>query len=57
MNRHLNPDVETIFMMTSPENLYVSSSRLKELVRFGRDVSEFVPPEVAKMLSHRLGKR
>jgi pantetheine-phosphate adenylyltransferase len=56
MNRHLNPDVETIFMMTSPENLYVSSSRLKELVRFGRDVSEFVPPEVAKRLCDRLGK-
>ncbi len=56
MNRHLNPDVETIFLMTSPENLYVSSSRLKELVRFGRDVSEFVPPEVAKRLSDRLGK-
>ncbi|MDH3211222.1 MAG: pantetheine-phosphate adenylyltransferase [Myxococcales bacterium] len=56
MNRHLNPDVETIFMMTSPENLYVSSSRLKELVRFGRDVSEFVPPEVAKQLCNRLGK-
>jgi pantetheine-phosphate adenylyltransferase len=54
MNRHLNPDVETIFMMTSPENLYVSSSRLKELVRFGRDVSEFVPPVVAKMLRERL---
>jgi len=56
MNRHLNPDVETIFMMTSPENLYVSSSRLKELVRFGRDVSEFVPPEVATRLCDRLGK-
>ncbi len=56
MNRHLNPDVETIFMMTSPENLYVSSSRLKELVRFGRDVSEFVPPEVAKRLCGRLGR-
>ena len=56
MNRHLNPDVETIFMMTSPENLYVSSSRLKELVRFGRDVSEFVPPAVAKLLSERLGR-
>ena len=55
MNRHLNPEVETIFMMTSPENLYVSSSRLKELVRFGRDVSEFVPPAVAKMLQRRLG--
>jgi pantetheine-phosphate adenylyltransferase len=57
MNRHLNPDVETIFMMTSPENLYVSSSRLKELVRFGRDVSEFVPATVAKSLRDRLGKR
>ncbi len=55
MNRHLNPQVETIFMMTSPENLYVSSSRLKELARFGRDVSEFVPPPVAKMLRSRLG--
>lgn len=55
MNRHLNPQVETIFMMTSPENLYVSSSRLKELVRFGRDVSEFVPPAVAEMLRRRLG--
>ena len=55
MNRHLNPRVETIFMMTSPENLYVSSSRLKELARFGRDVSEFVPPPVAKMLRRRLG--
>ncbi len=55
MNRHLNPQFETIFMMTSPENLYVSSSRLKELVRFGRDVSEFVPPAVAEMLRRRLG--
>ena len=55
MNRHLYPDVETVFMMTSPENLYVSSSRLKELVRFGRDVSEFVPSAVAKKLRIRLG--
>lgn len=56
MNRHLAPDLETIFMMTSPENLFVSSSRLKELVRFGRDVSEFVPPLVAKKLREKLGK-
>ena len=55
MNRHLSPDLETIFMMTSPENLFVSSSRLKELVRFGRDVSEFVPPLVAKKLREKLG--
>jgi pantetheine-phosphate adenylyltransferase len=53
MNKHLNPDVETLFMMPSQEYMYVSSSRLKELARFGRDVTEFVPPLVAKQLRER----
>jgi pantetheine-phosphate adenylyltransferase len=53
MNKHLNEDVETLFMMPSQQYLYVSSSRLKELARFGRDVQEFVPPQVAKMLRER----
>jgi pantetheine-phosphate adenylyltransferase len=56
MNRHLQPEVETVFMMASQEYLYVSSSRLKELVRFGRNVDEFVPPSVAKKLVERLGR-
>ena len=56
MNKHLNSEVETVFMMPSQEYLYVSSSRLKELVRFGRDVEEFVPAEVAKQLNERLGR-
>jgi pantetheine-phosphate adenylyltransferase len=56
MNKHLFPEVETIFMMPSQEYLYVSSSRLKELVQFGRDVQEFVPPIVAKKLRERLGR-
>jgi pantetheine-phosphate adenylyltransferase len=54
MNRHLNPELETFFMMTSLDHLYVSSSRLRELVRFGRDVEEFVPPIVAKKLEQKL---
>jgi pantetheine-phosphate adenylyltransferase len=54
MNKHLYPDIETVFMMASPEYLYVSSSRLKELVQFGRDVSEFVPASVAQKLKERL---
>jgi len=54
MNKHLYPEIETIFMMASAEYLYVSSSRLKELVQFGRDVSEFVPESVAKQLHERL---
>lgn len=54
MNKHLNPEVETLFMMTSQAYLYVSSSRLKELVRFGGDVSDFVPPLVEKRLREKL---
>jgi pantetheine-phosphate adenylyltransferase len=53
MNKHLYADVETLFMMPSQEYLYVSSSRLKELARFGREVEEFVPPIVAKKLRER----
>lgn len=54
MNKHLYPEIETVFLMASQEYLYVSSSRLKELVRFGRDVSEFVPPLVAQKLKEEL---
>lgn len=57
MNRQLHPELETFFMMTSLEYLYVSSSRLRELVRFGRDVGEFVPPVVAKRLEAKLRPR
>jgi len=55
MNRHLYPEIETLFMMTSQEFFYVSSSRLKELVRFGGSVEEFVPKDVAQRLRERLG--
>jgi pantetheine-phosphate adenylyltransferase len=56
MNRHLKPGIEIFFMMTSLECLYVSSSRLKELTRFGVDIAEFVPPVVAKRLREKLGR-
>lgn len=55
MNKRLYSDVETVFMLPSQEYMFVSSSRLKELVRFGRAVEEFVPAEVAKRLRERLG--
>jgi pantetheine-phosphate adenylyltransferase len=56
MNRHLNPDVETLFMMTSQQFFYVSSSRLKELVQFGTPVSDFVPAGVERRLREKLGR-
>lgn len=55
MNQHLQPDLETMFMMTKQEYLYVSSSRLKELVRFGANIDDFVPPMIAKRLVEKLG--
>ena len=55
MNRRLCPEIETLFMMTSQQFFYVSSSRLKELVRFGADVSDFVPALVAERLKEKLG--
>ena len=55
MNRHMQPQIEVFFMMTSLEHLYVSSSRLKELARFGANIDEFVPPLVAERLRKKLG--
>lgn len=57
MNKHLAPDVEILFFMTRQEYLYVSSSRLKELVRFGASIDEFVPPVVAEALKGKLAPR
>ncbi len=56
MNKHLYPEIETVFMMASQKFLYVSSSRLKELARRGRSVEQFVPAEVAKHLQSKLGQ-
>ncbi len=56
MNKHLYPEGETVFMMASQKYLYVSSSRLKELVRLGRSVDSFVPAVVAKALHEKLGR-
>ena len=55
MNRHMRPEVETLFLMTSQEYFYVSSSRLKELVSFGTDISEWVPPAVEKKMVEKFG--
>ena len=57
MNKHLAPNVEIVFFMTSQEYLYVSSSRLKELVRFGASIDEFVPAVVAEALKKKLANR
>jgi pantetheine-phosphate adenylyltransferase len=48
LNRHLAPDVETMYVMASPQVSFVSSSGVKEIAAFGGDVSELVPEPVAR---------
>jgi pantetheine-phosphate adenylyltransferase len=48
LNRHLAPDVETVYVMASPSVSFVSSSGVKEIATFGGDVSALVPEPVAR---------
>ena len=48
LNRHLAPDVETVYVMASPQVSFVSSSGVKEIAAFGGDISELVPDPVAQ---------
>lgn len=50
MNRHLEPQVETIFVMPNEQFSYTSSSLVKQVAKFGGDVGHFVPPNVAAAL-------
>jgi len=49
-NRTLNPDIETIFMMTAEKYSFLSSTIVKEISRLGGDVSGMVPPVIADEL-------
>jgi pantetheine-phosphate adenylyltransferase len=53
MNRKLDDEVETIFLMPKEEYTYLSSRIVKEIVRLGGDVSGFVPACVAKALARK----
>ncbi|MBZ0115666.1 MAG: pantetheine-phosphate adenylyltransferase [Sandaracinaceae bacterium] len=56
MNRHLNEEVETVFIMANDAYFYVSSNIVKEAAMLGGDVSQLVPASVAKRLSAKLGR-
>ncbi len=53
MNRHLVPDLETVFLSTEPVGSYVSSSLVKEVASLGGDVGALVPPHVNAALRAR----
>lgn len=55
MNRHLEPTVETFFVMPRGAYSFTSSSLVKQVARYGGDVSHFVPPDVADALRRAYG--
>ena len=50
LNRTLAPEIETVYVMASPQVSFVSSSGVKEIAAFGGSVEELVPPAVARRL-------
>ncbi len=57
MNRKLNENIETIFMMPKDTYTFLSSRIVKEIARLGGDVSSFVPPHVQTALNKKLRPR
>ncbi len=56
MNRKLDPEIETLFMMTGEDYFYISSRFVRDVARLGGDVHGLVPPNVLTALKQRFGK-
>lgn len=54
MNKNLNAQVETVFLVTDSENMFLSSSAVKEVCRLGGDIRSFVPPAIHDDIVNRL---
>jgi len=57
MNRKLNDQIETVFMMPNSKYTFLNSSIVREIARLGGEVKEFVPPVVQKALAARIKDR
>ena len=56
MNKHLDEDIETIFLMTDTKYAFLSSSVIKEAAYFDGNIEELVPDFVSEKLKNKLGK-
>jgi pantetheine-phosphate adenylyltransferase len=57
LNRKLDPGIESIYMIASPQYSFLSSTGVKEMATFGGDVADLVPPPVAAAMAGRLSER
>ena len=55
-NKKLNPNVETLFLTTAAENMYLSSSMVKQIALMGGDISSFVPEVIKQDIINRIKK-
>ncbi len=55
-NRKLNPEVDTVFLMTSAEYMYLSSSMVKDIALHGGNIADFVPAEIESEIIARIRK-
>lgn len=56
MNYQLDKDLETVFIMSTPQHMYLSSSVVREIASWGGDVSKFVPPCVNEALLRKFAR-
>jgi pantetheine-phosphate adenylyltransferase len=56
MNRHLQPDIETVFMVPKEKFTFISSTRVREIAELGGDVSTFVHPVVEAAFKRKMSR-
>jgi len=57
VNRELAPEVDTVFLLASKKNSFISSTIIKEIARYGRVLDEYAPPEINDALLKKFGHR
>ena len=57
INRKLNPELETMFLASSEKYTYLSSTIVKEMARYGADLTEFIPREIVEDVNRRMKER
>ncbi|MBQ3052080.1 MAG: pantetheine-phosphate adenylyltransferase [Clostridia bacterium] len=56
-NKKLNPNVETLFLTTAAQNMYLSSSMVKQIASMGGDISSFVPDVIRQDIADRIQRK
>ncbi len=56
INRKMNPDLDTFFLVADSKYTYLSSTAVKEMARYGADLREYIPREIIQEIEEKVGK-